>query len=161
MPLLSSLFGGFVARVGIYEAWQLPLTLVMIVIAVLITKHPVSLFPRFEDFVTQIAGRTYLSAALITIAATCARLALLPFLGTPQPIVADEVSLMLQAKTYLGGHLVNDVKLLPDFESVYVILSPTYASMYPVFRSLPIFIGLGLGLGAWAGVLISMVALTV
>ena len=68
---------------------------------------------------------------------------------------------MLQAKTYLGGHLANDVKLLPDFESVYVILSPTYASMYPVLRSFPVFIGLGLGFGAWPGVLLSMVALTV
>jgi uncharacterized membrane protein (UPF0136 family) len=53
------------------------------------------------------------------------------------------------------------VKLLPDFESVYVILSPTYASMYPVLRSLPVFLGLCLRIGAWGGILLSMVALTV
>ena len=50
---------------------------------------------------------------------------------------------------------MNHVNLLPDFGSIYVIVSPTYASMYPVLRSFPIFIGLFLGIGAWAGVLLS------
>jgi hypothetical protein len=161
MRLLSILGGEFVAKVGIYEAWQLPLTVLMILTAVLITKYPIGLFTRFENLVSRIADRPYLSAALIAGAATCARLALSPFLGTPEPIAADEASLMLQAKTYLAGHLANHVTLLPDFESVYVLLSPTYASMYPVLRSLPILIGLLLGIGAWGGVLLSMVALTV
>jgi hypothetical protein len=161
MHLLSNLGGDFVARVGIYEAWQLPLTLLMLLSAVLIAKYPIGLFAKFENFAGKIADRPYLSAALIAGAATGARLALSPFLGIPQPIVADEASLMLQAKTYFGGHLANHVNLLPDFESVYVLLSPTYASMYPVLRSLPLFIGFCLGIGAWGGVLLSMVALTI
>ena len=73
--------------------------------AVLITKYPIRLFAKFENLVGRIADRPYLSAALIAGVATCARLALSPFLGTPQPIVADELSLTLQAKTYLAGHL--------------------------------------------------------
>ena len=133
----------------------------MLLTAVLITKYPIAPFPRFEELVSEIADRPYLSAAAVAGAALCARLALSPFLETPQPIVADEISLMLQAKTYLGGHLANHVKLLPDFESVYVILSPTYASMYPVLRSLPVFLGLCLRIGAWGGILLSMVALIV
>lgn len=161
MHLLSNLGGDFVARVGIYEAWQLPLTLVMLLIALLITKYPLSLFTKAEHFISTIGDRPYLSAVLVGAVAACGRLALSPTLGVPQPIVADEVSLTLQAKTYLGGHLANYVHLLPDFESVYVILSPTYASMYPVLRSLPIFVGIGAGIGAWGGVLLSMVALTV
>src|SRR5271154_5436954 len=161
MHLLSNLGGDFVARVGIYEAWQLPLTLLMLLSAVLIAKYPIGLFARCENIAAKIADRPYLTAALIAGAATGARLALSPFLGTPQPIVADEASLILQAKTYLGGHLTNRVHLLPDFESVYVLLSPTYASMYPVLRSLPLFIGFGLVIGPWGGVLLSMVALTV
>ena len=161
MHLLSTLGSDFVVRVGIYEAWQLPLTLVALLTAVFITKRPIGLFTGFEEFVSKIADRPYLSAVLIASAATCARLALSPFLGTPQPIVADEVSLMLQAKTYLSGHLTNHTKLLPDFESLYVILSPTYASMYPVLRSFPLFAGLGLKIGAWGGVYLSMVGLIV
>jgi hypothetical protein len=68
---------------------------------------------------------------------------------------------MLQAKTYLAGHLANYVNLLPDFESVYVLLLPTYASIYPILRSFPLGVGYWLGIGAWGGVLLSMVALTV
>ena len=132
----------------------------MLLTAALVTKHPFELFDRFENFVSTISARPYLSAVLIVGAATCARLALSPLLGTPQPFVADEISLMLQARTYLGGHLANHVRLLPDFESAFVLLSPTYASMYPVLKSLPLFVGLWLGIGAWGGVLLSMVALT-
>ena len=161
MHLLSNLGGDFVARVGIYEAWQLPLTVLTLLIAALITKYPIGMFAEFENLVGKISDRPYLSAALIAGAAASARLALSPFLGTPEPIVLDEVSLMLQAQTYLGGHLTSHANLFPDFESVYVLLSPTYASMYPVLRSLPLLIGYWLGIGAWGGVLLSMVALTV
>jgi hypothetical protein len=161
MHLLSSLSGAFVVRVGIYEAWQLPLTLLMLLAAALITKYPIGLFASFENLVRRSADRPYLSAALIGGAAACARLALSPLLGIPQPIVPDEMSLLLQAKTYFGGRLANHVNLLPDFESVYVLLSPTYASMYPVLRSFPLLIGYCLGIGEWGGVLLSVIALIV
>jgi hypothetical protein len=150
-----------VTRVGLYEAWQLPLTLLALLTAALITKYPIGLFAKFETLVGRIADRPYLSATLIAAVATCARLALSPFLGTPEPIVPDEVSLIFQAETYLTGHLANHVNLLPNFASLFVILSPTYASMYPVLRSFPMFLGLILGIGAWGGVLLTMVALTV
>ncbi len=160
MHLLSSL-GALDAKIGIYELWQLPLTLVMLLTAVLITKYPIALFAKFESFVGRIADRPYLSAALVAGLAAGARLALAPFIGTPQPIIPDEVSFLLQAETYLGGHLASHVKLLPDFEQTDVILSPTFASMYPVLRSFPLFVGLGLGIGPWGGVFLSMVALIV
>jgi hypothetical protein len=161
MHLLSVLGDILAEKAGICEAWQAPLTLLLLLGGVLITKFPLGLFARFENLLGKIADQPYLSAALIAGFAACARLALSPFLGTPQPIVPDEIGLLFQAKTYLGGHLATHVSLLPDFESVYVLLSPTYASMYPVLRSFPIFIGYCLGPGAWAGVLLSMVALAV
>ena len=161
MLLLSNVGGELVARVGIYEAWQLPLTLLALLIAALITKYPIGIFAGFENLVSRIAGRPYLSAASIAAAATCARLALSPFLGIPEPIVPDEISLVFQAKTYVTGHFANHVNLLPNFQPVFVNITPTYASMYPVLRSFPMFLGLFLGIGAWGGVLLSMVALAV
>ncbi len=122
MHLLSNVGGEFVARVGIYEAWQLPLTLLALLIAALITKYPIGIFAEFENLVSRIARRPYLSAALIAVAAASARLALSPFLGTPQPVVPDEVSLIFQAKTYLTGHFANHVNLLPNFASLFVII---------------------------------------
>jgi hypothetical protein len=161
MHLLSNVGGEVVARVGIYEAWQLPLTLLTLLIAALITKYPIGLFAEFENLVSRIARRPYLSAALIAVAAASARLALSPFLGTPQPVVPDEVSMIFQAKTYLTGHFANHVNLLPNFQPLFVNIKPTYVSIYPVLRSIPMFIGLFLGIGVWGGVLLSMVALTV
>jgi hypothetical protein len=159
MHLLSNFVSFFIGRAS-YEASQLPLTLLILLIAALITKYPVRLFATFEDLVRKLSDRPYLSAALIAVIAVCARLSVSPFVGTPQPVVPDEPSLMLQAKTYLAGRMANQVDLLPDFESVYVILSPTYASMYPVLRSFPLLVGYFLGIGAWGGVLLSVVALT-
>ena len=158
MHLLSHLSS--VERVG-YEAWQLPLTLLMLVTAALVTKYPIKLFANFEHLIGRTSGRPFLSAALLAGAAVCARLSLSPFIGTPEPVIPDDASLILQAQTYLSGHLANHVSLFPDFEFEYVLLSPTYASMYPVLRSFPLLIGYCLGIGPWGGVLLSMVALTV
>ena len=161
MHLLPNLGGAFVERVGLYEAWQLPLTLLMLLAAAIITKNEIGLFVKIEDLIRKIEDRPYLSAALLAGVAACLRLSLSPFIGTPQPIVPDEPSLMLQAQTYFSGRLANHVNLLPDFESVYVLLSPTYSSQYPVLRSFPLVVGYCLGIGAWGGVLLSVVALTV
>ena len=113
---IAVLGGELVAKVGIYEAWQLPLTLLALPTAALITKYPIGVFAEFEYLVSRISNRPYLSAALIAAAATCARLALSPFLGVPEPVVPDEVSLIFQAKTYLTGHFANHVNLLPNFQ---------------------------------------------
>ena len=161
MQLLSQFSHGFVQRYGLYEAWQLPLTVIMLFVAAIIAKYPTDLFVKLENLVSKIAQRPYLSAALIAGVAILARAALWPLIGIPQPIIPDEFSHILQAKTYLAGRLANHVTLLPDFETLYVILSPTYASMYSVLKSFPIFVGYVLGIGAWGGVLLSMVGLTV
>jgi hypothetical protein len=160
MQLALHLAQEIIRRIGLYEAVQLPLTLVMLAVAIFIAKYPIRLFDTFEDLVGKIAQRPFLSAALIAGAAIGLRAALSPFIGIPQPTVPDEFSLLLQAGTYLGGHLANHVTLLPDFESVFVIISPSYASMYPVLRSFPILAGYWLGIGAWGGVFLSMVVLT-
>src|ERR1700758_4794942 len=113
MQLLSQLSHFFVQRYGLYEALQLPMTVIMLIVAILITKYPIELFVKLEDLVGKIAKRPYLSAALLAGVAILARAALCPFLGIPQPIIADEFSLILQAKTYLAGRLANHVTLLP------------------------------------------------
>jgi hypothetical protein len=98
MHLFPNLGGGFVARVGIYEAWQLPLTLVMLLTAVFTTRYPIALFDRFENLIGKIADRPYLSAVLIAGVTICARLAPFPFIGTPQPILSDEVKVGASVK---------------------------------------------------------------
>ena len=153
MHLLSNVGSEVVARVGIYEAWQLPLTLLALLIAALITKYPIGIFAEFENLVSRNCP-----PALPQRSADCRRR------GQRSP-GAFAVSRNSSAKysrrseSHLSGQDVSH--LLPNFASLFVILSPTYASMYPVLRSFPMFIGLLLGIGAWGGVLLSMVALTV
>ena len=92
-PIQIAVLGGeLVAKVGIYEAGQLTLTLLALATAALNAKYPIGVFAEFEGLVTRISTRPYLSAALIAAAATSARLALSPFLGVPEPVVPDEVS---------------------------------------------------------------------
>ena len=100
---IAVLGGVLVAKVGIYEAWQLPLTLLALPTAALITKYPIGVFAEFEYLVTRISNRPYLSAALIAAGATCARLALSPFLGVPEPVVPDEVVSFFKPRHILPG----------------------------------------------------------
>ncbi len=161
MRLLSNLGGELVARVGIFEAWQLPLTLLALVTAVSITKYPVRVFADFERVVSKLSDWPYLSTALIAAVACSSRLALSPFLGVPEAIVPDEISIIFQTKTYVTGHFANHVHLLPNFLPLYVNATPTYASIYPVLRSFPMFLGLLLGIGAFGGIILFMIVLTV
>jgi hypothetical protein len=157
---VTYIFSALVFRLGLYEAWQAPLTLAMIVLAILIIGCPANPFARLEALVRSMALRPYVSLALIVLLAIGGPLALRPWLGFPDPIISDEFSLLLQAKTYLLGRLANPIHLTPNFASEMTILSPTYSSQYPALRSFPILVGYLAGVGAWGGVVLCMAALT-
>jgi hypothetical protein len=102
----------------------------------------------------------YLAVAAITVAV---RAVLLPILPAPEPhAIPDEYSILLQAETFMQGRLANPTHPFAEhFEAPYVNHRPAYASMYFPGRGLPAYLGLLLFSNAWAGVWLSMVALTV
>ncbi len=155
---MLSAFVGAVNGIGLYEVEQLPLTVAMVLLAIVLSRHPRNLLARLEALIRWIALKPYLSLTFIVVAAIGGPLAVRPLVGFPDPISGDEYSLMLQAKTYLAGRLANP-SLTPNFATEWVILDPTYASQYPVLRSLPLLIGYAVGVGAWGGVVLSMAAL--
>ena len=146
---------------GVYEIWQLPFTLAMMVLAAAITARPVKAFEKVEAFLARIGERPILSILVICALVIVPRLALWPLIGAQDPVIGDEYSLILQAKTFLSGRLAVPASLPPNFEALYVLLAPTYSSIYPVLRSFPLLLGYLLGVGASGGVLLSMAALAV
>lgn len=157
-----------VPRFGLFEAAELVLTVAALIAAIALHRtegrFAQSLertFAAMERLLAKLAGCPVLAMAVLAIASIGLRLALAPWLGTPDPVVADEFSLIFQADTMRHGHLANPGDVTPNFEAVYVLLRPTYASIYPVLRSFPILLGLLTGIGAWGGVLLSVAALVI
>lgn len=89
------------------------------------------------------------------LAAIAARVAVLPLLPVPQPTLPDEFSHLLAAETFMQGRLTNPTPAMwTHFETLHVLLKPTYMSMYPPGQALFLAAGLKLTGTAFAGVLL-------
>lgn len=84
------------------------------------------------------------------------RAALLPWFPTPEPRVQDEFTFLLGADTLLHGRLTNPPHpFWMHFETMHVLVRPTYASAFPIAPASFLAAGkLFLG-SAWAGVWLS------
>ncbi len=94
-------------------------------------------------------------AALLIAGGTVAlRLALLPLLHSPVPVVSDEFSHLLLADTLLEGRVANPTHpYWQHFETLQVIQQPHYASDYFPGQAAVLAAGRALIGSAWAGVL--------
>ena len=69
--------------------------------------------------------------ALLALGMIVARLALLPVLPPPEPVIHDEFSYLLAADTFAHGRVSNPPLAQPEyFESPHVLVAPRYGSKY-------------------------------
>ena len=119
------------------------------------------LFPRFhvkalgraEQAVARFAGRRTQAILLVGALPLIVRIALLPVLGIPEPLVADEFGYLLLADTFASGRLANPTHpFWRHFETIYVFHQPSYSSIYPVAPAILLAVAKLLGMHPWIGV---------
>jgi uncharacterized protein (TIGR03437 family) len=85
------------------------------------------------------------------------RLAVLPVLPVPEPVIADEFGNFLIADTFAHGRLTNPTHpMWTHFEETYIQHQPTYTSVYPVAQPLMLAVPMRLGIAPWVGVYFSV-----
>jgi hypothetical protein len=114
-------------------------------------------FQRVERWFGRLARRRHLAVIVVGASVILLRLAVLPIVPVPQPVITDEFSHRLLAETLLLGRMSNPTHpMWSHLETIQVIQKPTYSSMY--FPAQGMFLAFGkLVTGSlWAGVLISV-----
>jgi hypothetical protein len=98
--------------------------------------------------------RPWLAALVLALGFVALRVALVPLLPVPVPLITDESSHLLLADTLLHGRVANPVHpFWPHFESIQILMRPHYASMYFPGQAVLLAAGRLLVGSAWAGVL--------
>ena len=112
---------------------------------------------KSEAIFRSIAARPWVAMALLVTLPVVLRLLLLPHHPVPVPAVADDFSYLLLGDTLAHFRLANPAHPMSRFfETVFVLQSPAYSSIYPLGQGFALAFGqLVFGL-PWAGVVLSV-----
>jgi hypothetical protein len=106
-----------------------------------------------EARLARLASHRWRAIVLVGLTSLAARALLLPVLPIPKPAIQDEFSYLLAADTFAHGRLANPTPAFPEhFETLQVLMHPTYASKYPPFSALAMALGQKLTGQPWVGV---------
>jgi hypothetical protein len=111
------------------------------------------MFQALENRLLWLARRKGLAIVLVGVISLAARALLLPVLPIPKPAIQDEFSYLLASDTFSSGKLTNPTPPFAEhFETLQVLLHPTYASKYPPLSALMMALGQSITGEPWVGV---------
>lgn len=110
---------------------------------------------RLPVLLRKYSEKRYLAWAVLAVGMMAGRIALLPLLPPPEPSIQDEFSYLLAGDTFAHGRVANPPLAHPEFfESLQVLMRPTYASKYPPGQGIMLALGQRIFGHPYAGVVL-------